>query len=170
MARCLARVPLGAASRSGRRRPGRAALPAAGFRERAPSSRLPPRPPARAHASCNIWMSRCSPAASGSATWLVYKRRSRKGLMALSIFSLLYFGFWRKGCVCAIGSLQNVALGALRPRVCRAGRGDWRSSCCRWSSPCSPGGPSAPAVCPHGALQDLVLLKPVKLPAWLEQA
>ena len=25
-------------------------------------------------------------------------------------------------------------------------------------------------VCPHGALQDLVLLKPVKVPAWLEQA
>ena len=26
------------------------------------------------------------------------------------------------------------------------------------------------AVCPHGALQDLVLLKPVKVPPWLEQA
>src|ERR1039458_3427998 len=26
------------------------------------------------------------------------------------------------------------------------------------------------AVCPHGALQDLVLLKPLKLPPWLEQA
>jgi len=25
-------------------------------------------------------------------------------------------------------------------------------------------------VCPHGALQDLVLIKPVKVPAWLEQA
>src|SRR5208283_5141470 len=25
-------------------------------------------------------------------------------------------------------------------------------------------------VCPHGALQDLVLLKPVKVPPWLEQA
>ncbi|MCX6928808.1 MAG: hypothetical protein NT154_37190, partial [Verrucomicrobia bacterium] len=47
----------------------------------------------------------------GLGTWLVYRQRSRKGLMALSIFSLLYFGFWRKGCVCAIGSLQNVALG-----------------------------------------------------------
>src|SRR5512135_1883226 len=46
----------------------------------------------------------------GLASWLVYKRRSRAGLVALSIFSLLYFGFWRKGCVCAIGSLQNVSL------------------------------------------------------------
>src|ERR1035441_4130202 len=47
----------------------------------------------------------------GLGTWLVYKPRSRKSLVALSIFSVLYFGFWRKGCVCAIGSLQNVALG-----------------------------------------------------------
>jgi len=30
------------------------------------------------------------------ASWLVFKPRSRKGLIALSIFSLLYFGFWRK--------------------------------------------------------------------------
>ena len=28
----------------------------------------------------------------------------------LSLFSLLYFGFYREGCVCAIGSVQNVAL------------------------------------------------------------
>ena len=33
-------------------------------------------------------------------SWLVYKRRSRKGLMALSIFSVLYFGFWRNGHAC----------------------------------------------------------------------
>ena len=47
----------------------------------------------------------------GVGTWLVYRPRSRKGLVALSIFSLLYFGFWKKGCVCAIGSVQNVTLG-----------------------------------------------------------
>src|SRR6266853_390202 len=44
------------------------------------------------------------------ASWLVYKKRSRRGLVGLSLFSLAYFGFWRKGCVCAIGSLQNVSL------------------------------------------------------------
>jgi len=49
-------------------------------------------------------------AASGSEVgWSISRARARLG--ALSIFSVLYFGFWRKGCVCAIGSLQNVALG-----------------------------------------------------------
>ncbi len=105
----------------------------------------------------------------GIATWLVHKKRSRKGLIALSIFSLLYFGFWRHGCICAIGSVQNVALSL-------AGSG--------YSVPIVVVGffilPLAVAlfagrsfcagVCPHGALQDLVLLKPLKVPAPLEHA
>src|SRR6185295_17532965 len=47
----------------------------------------------------------------GIAVWLIYKQRSRKQVWALSIFSLLYFGFWREGCICAIGAPQNIALG-----------------------------------------------------------
>src|SRR5206468_2478875 len=95
------------------------------------------------------------------ATWLIYKKRSRKGVLALSIFSLLYFGFWKKGCVCSIGSVQNIALGLadhsyavplsitaffVLPLAFALFAG--RSFCA--------------AVCPHGALQDLVLLKPLK--------
>ena len=49
-------------------------------------------------------------ASLGVATWLVHKKRSRRTLLTLSIFSLLYFGFYRKGCVCSIGSVQNIAL------------------------------------------------------------
>lgn len=107
-------------------------------------------------------------AALGLATWLIYRRRSRKGLLALSIFSLAYFGFYRKGCICAIGAPQNVALALFNssytvpltalaffvvPLVFALFAG--RSFCA--------------AVCPHGALQDLVLLKPVKVPLWLER-
>jgi NosR/NirI family nitrous oxide reductase transcriptional regulator len=102
------------------------------------------------------------------ATWLIYKKRSRKGVVALSLFSLLYFGFWRKGCVCSIGSVQNVALGLfdstyalpigvlaffIFPLVFALFAG--RVFCA--------------AVCPHGALQDLVLIRPKKVPLWLEQ-
>src|SRR5208282_3030764 len=108
-------------------------------------------------------------ASLGLATWLVYKKRSRQGLLALSISSLLYFGFWRKGCVCAIGSLQNVALG-----LCDRGYAVPVGVTAFFVLPLVfamfGGRTFCAAVCPHGALQDLVLLKPVKLPPWLEQA
>ncbi|MCX6966558.1 MAG: 4Fe-4S binding protein [Verrucomicrobia bacterium] len=94
------------------------------------------------------------------ALWLVYRSRSRRGITALSLFSLAYFGFYRNGCVCAIGSVQNVALALpvtvliffLAPLVVALFAG--RAFCA--------------AVCPQGAIQDLVLLKPLKVPAWLE--
>jgi NosR/NirI family nitrous oxide reductase transcriptional regulator len=107
-------------------------------------------------------------ASLGVATWLVHRGRSRKGLIALSIFSLLYFGFWRRGCICAIGSVQNIAFSVFGggyavpivvvgffalPLLVALFAG--RSFCA--------------GVCPHGALQDLVLLKPLKVPNWLEQ-
>ena len=103
------------------------------------------------------------------ALWLVYRSRSRRGITALSIFSLAYFGFYRKGCVCAIGSVQNVALALcdshyvlpltvlvffLAPLLVALFAG--RAFCA--------------AVCPQGAIQDLVLIKPLKVPAWLEAA
>ncbi|MEI6561677.1 MAG: 4Fe-4S binding protein [Verrucomicrobiota bacterium] len=103
------------------------------------------------------------------ALWFVYRSRSRRGITALSIFSLAYFGFYRKGCVCAIGSVQNVALALcdshyvlpltvlvffLAPLLVALFAG--RAFCA--------------AVCPQGALQDLVLIRPIKVPAWLEAA
>ncbi|MBI5690404.1 MAG: 4Fe-4S binding protein [Verrucomicrobia bacterium] len=107
--------------------------------------------------------------ALGLALWLIYRRRSRRGVMWLSIFSLGYFGFYRNGCICAIGTIQNLALGIfdrsyalpltvlgffLAPLVVALFGG--RAFCA--------------AVCPHGALQDLVLVKPVKVPGWLEHS
>lgn len=38
----------------------------------------------------------------------LYRKRSRGSVWALSIFSLIYFGFIRKGCVCAVGTVQNI--------------------------------------------------------------
>ena len=103
------------------------------------------------------------------ASWLTLKKRSRKGVVALSVFSVLYFGFYRKGCICAIGSTQNIALSLADPSYAvpltvlalfvlplAFALFFGRSFCA--------------GVCPHGALQDLVLLKPIKVPAALEQA
>ena len=105
----------------------------------------------------------------GAAAWLIYAKRSRRGLFWLSVFSLAYFGFYRKGCICPIGAPQNIAYALFNPgyavpvttlvfcfapivAALLAGR----AFC---------GG-----VCPHGALQDLVLIKPVTVPLWLEEA
>ncbi len=106
--------------------------------------------------------------ALGLACYFVYGRRSRRGVFWLSVFSMAYFGFYRKGCICPIGAPQNIVLGIfdstyavpitvavlfLAPLVVSLFAG--RTFCA--------------AVCPHGALQDLRLLKPVKVPQWLEQ-
>lgn len=42
--------------------------------------------------------------------WMVLKKRSRQGIVWVSLFSLAYFGFFRQGCICAVGSVQNVSL------------------------------------------------------------
>lgn len=102
------------------------------------------------------------------ASWLVFKPRSRKGLIALSLFSVLYFGFYRKGCVCSIGSVQNVAL-ALFDRGYAVPAGVMAFFLLPLAFALFAGRTFCAGVCPHGALQDLVLLKPVKVPIWLEQ-
>ncbi|TRX70615.1 4Fe-4S binding protein [Carboxylicivirga sp. M1479] len=42
--------------------------------------------------------------------WAVIKKQTRKPIIWVSIISVAYFGFFRSGCVCSIGSIQNVAL------------------------------------------------------------
>jgi polyferredoxin len=106
-------------------------------------------------------------ASLGVATWLAFRQRSRAGLVGLSIFSLLYFGFYREGCVCAIGSVQNVALAlfgtgyALPVGVAAFFAAPLAVALFFGRTFCA-------AVCPHGALQDLVLVKPVAVPRWIE--
>ncbi len=42
--------------------------------------------------------------------WMALKKRSRQGITWVSAFSLAYFGFYRQGCICAIGSVQNMSM------------------------------------------------------------
>src|SRR5262249_53173468 len=53
--------------------------------------------------------------AMATSGWLVLKRRSRRALVWLSIGSLAYFGFYREGCICPVGSIQNVAAAVANP-------------------------------------------------------
>ena len=103
------------------------------------------------------------------SAYLLLNKRSRRAVFALMIFSLCYFGFWRKGCVCSVGALQNVILSLsdsmyvmpitillffILPLLMALFFG--RVFC--------------GAACPLGAMQDFVLLKPVRVPDWLENA
>jgi len=49
------------------------------------------------------------------AYFFIFRRRSRRGIMWLTVFTLLYFGFYRNGCICPIGSIQNVTLAIFDP-------------------------------------------------------
>ncbi len=101
------------------------------------------------------------------AVWLIYRRRSRRGLFWLSVFSVAWFGFWKKGCVCAIGAPQNVIYALFHP-----GYAVPVTVVAFFVLPLVvalfAGRAFCAAVCPHGALQDLVLIRPVAVPRWLE--
>lgn len=100
-------------------------------------------------------------------TWLALKKRSRQGLLWMSVFSLAYFGFYRQGCICSVGSVQNVSLALFNEA---------------YSIPLSAllffiiplvfalayGRVFCAGVCPLGAIQELTGISPVKLPKTLE--
>jgi ferredoxin len=95
--------------------------------------------------------------------WAVIRKQTRKPILWVSAVSVLYFGFFRSGCVCSVGSIQNVALAFadsayvmpltvflffILPIVFAFFFG--RVFCA--------------GVCPFGALQELVHVKDHKLP------
>lgn len=103
------------------------------------------------------------------SSYAVLVKRLRKAVLWIMLGSLAYFGFVRQGCVCPIGSIQDVTLALfdsgyavplsvlvffLLPLLFTLFVG--RTFCA--------------AVCPLGAAQDVVVWKPLKLPPWLEQA
>lgn len=101
-------------------------------------------------------------------TWFILKRRSRTGVFWTSVFTLIYFGFYRNGCICSVGSVQNVSLSLfntgysvsitvlvffLLPLIFSLFYG--RVFCA--------------GACPLGAIQDLIIIKPVSVPSWLQK-
>jgi polyferredoxin len=45
-----------------------------------------------------------------TVAWAVVRRKRRAPVIWVSVLSVAYFGFFRSGCVCSIGAIQNVAL------------------------------------------------------------
>jgi polyferredoxin len=101
------------------------------------------------------------------ATYLGLIKRSRRGLFVLAIASLVWLGFWRKGCVCPIGSIQNVSLALFN-----SGYAIPLSVVAMFVLPLLAalffGRTFCGAVCPLGAIQEITLLRPLRVPMWLE--
>lgn len=97
--------------------------------------------------------------------YLALVRRSRRGLFWLTAFSLVYFGFVKQGCVCSVGSFQNVAEALFNPGVAVPA-----SILCFFALPLLAallfGRVFCAAVCPLGAAQELVAWRPYRLPRW----
>ena len=100
---------------------------------------------------------------------LCFKNEVRKSIFFMSMFLWVILVFYRDGCVCPIGSIQNVAQAVFDPNyvaplvvivffflplLYSALFG--RSYCA--------------SVCPHGAIQDVVLIKPIEVPPWIDHA
>jgi ferredoxin len=49
------------------------------------------------------------------AAWSLIKARSRRNVVLLAVLSVAYFGFYKQGCVCSVGSLQNILSAFLTP-------------------------------------------------------
>lgn len=102
------------------------------------------------------------------AAWFAIRKRSRQGILWLSLFTLFYFGFYRDGCICSVGSFQNLVLSFADP-----GYSISLTVLLFFLLPlffsiffgrifCAAG-------CPLGAIQDLIIIKPVTLPSWLRR-
>ena len=103
------------------------------------------------------------------STYFALVSRSRRHMLVLSVACLIWFGFIRDGCICSIGSLQNVALAwadptyllplsvalfFLLPLLFTVFFG--RTFCA--------------SVCPLGAMQEVVAVRSVKVPRWLDES
>ncbi len=101
-------------------------------------------------------------AALSLTSWFAIKKRSRNGILWMSVFSLAYFGFYRQGCICSIGSVQNISLALFNNN---------------YSIPLSAilffiiplvfallyGRVFCAGVCPLGAIQELTGFRPVRI-------
>jgi ferredoxin len=98
-----------------------------------------------------------------AAGLIVHCWRRRWMAVALTIFSLAYFGFFRQGCVCPIGATQNVAASLADPTLV-VPVAVLAFFLLPLAAALVVGRVFCSGVCPLGAIQDLVLLRPWQAP------
>ncbi len=101
-------------------------------------------------------------------SYFIFRTRSRRGILWTSVFSLVYFGFFRNGCICSIGAIQNVTLTLADPNY-----GMSVVALLFFILPLVfalfTGRTFCAGACPLGAIQDVVVQKPIKLPVALQR-
>lgn len=107
--------------------------------------------------------------ALGIAAWLALWKRRRGWVVGLTVTCVAYFGFYREGCICPIGSIQNVAASivdstyAVPYFVIAIFVLPLFAALLFGRVFCS-------GVCALGAIQELMVLKPVTVPPKLDRA
>jgi len=108
-------------------------------------------------------------AALSVSSYFVLVNRWRRGILGVTIFSLAYFGFFRYGCVCSIGSIQNVALA-----ICDSSYAIPTTIVAFFVLPLVFtlffGRTFCASVCPLGAVQELITIRSVKVPKAIDHA
>ena len=98
------------------------------------------------------------------ASWFAIKKRSRQGILYLSVFTLIYFGFYRNGCICSIGGIQNVTLTLFNPAYAIS-----LTALLFFILPLIfalfMGRVFCGAACPLGAIQELIIFRPISIPS-----
>jgi polyferredoxin len=98
------------------------------------------------------------------ASWFAIKKRSRRGILYLSVFTLIYFGFYRNGCICSIGGIQNVTLTLFNPAYAIS-----LTALLFFILPLIfalfMGRVFCGAACPLGAIQELIIFRPISIPS-----
>lgn len=104
----------------------------------------------------------------GLSVFLIYRKRSRKAILLTGAFALLYFGFFRAGCICPIGSIQSVS-----EALFLSGSVITISTLALFFLPLISsliwGRTYCGSVCPMGAIQELVSIKKIPLPKWVSK-
>ncbi len=104
----------------------------------------------------------------GLTALVVLKWRSRWALVLIVIGSLVYFGFYRQGCICSIGAIQNVVATLADPQAVLS----WYVIAFFFLPLIAAlffGRVFCGGVCPLGAAQELILVRPMIVPRLLDQ-
>ncbi len=98
-----------------------------------------------------------------AGVWL----RSRRLLVVNAIAAIVLPGFYFGGCPCPVGTIQNIAVGLTRPQYAVP-----TTVLILFLAPLVTtllfGRTFCGSACPLGAVQELIALRPIKLPAWLD--